>query len=612
MRRLVIAIVLALSMLPVSAGDLLLDYYAVRIEVDEARSMHIKENFSVEYNAPVHGFQRDIQYRFPDGTEADLELLWSSSEVQTADNGTYLSIRFGDPDNLIMGGPYAYGIKYDYSLGADRYSDYDEFYYNIVTPGAWDSGIERLGFFVTFPHPVDPERIWLTAGPYGSEMELPFTLSDDGCSVSGRYSSLPEGYGVTLRVEMDDGFFSEAVRPFDTAAFGFWCSICLSAIMLAAAFLVWWFRGRDEKLIYGVRYMPPEGLSAMDAGFVYNGDLENSAVSAMLVYWADKGFVEIEDRGDDDFLFTRLSELPDSTPEAERQLFNAFFQTSHAVDTKGLRKSGFAAKLSSVRNAESRYFTGERSLSSRQSEKLQRLMMGLLLLPVLLHAITATLVSPGFMTLFILVPSLMAYSVLRSASRQIERKMRRGDLKFSYFAFPVFWLVFIWFFMVSALSSVSMSYRRTAIETAVFLLSLLLSMLLAASIERRSAYADEVLSSVMGYREFLEKAEKDRIEKLSSEDPEFFYHVLPYAMAMGVEDRWVRAFSGIYVQPARWYHGPDAADIYVLSSFARRWNHAYASSIAPRSAGHGGGARTTRGSSGFSGGGFSGGGGRSW
>ena len=109
---------------------------------------------------------------------------------------------------------------------------------------------------------------------------------------------------------------------------------------------------------------------------------------------------------------------------------------------------------------------------------------------------------------------------------------------------------------------------------------------------------------------FIEKVEKDRIEKLSKEDPQFFYHVLSYAMALDTEDEWVRAFSGMYVEPARWYHGDDVADIYILSSFSRRWNHAYSSVIAPQP--RGGGARTTRGSSGFSGGGFSGGGGRSW
>ena len=93
-------------------------------------------------------------------------------------------------------------------------------------------------------------------------------------------------------------------------------------------------------------------------------------------------------------------------------------------------------------------------------------------------------------------------------------------------------------------------------------------------------------------------------------DPEFFYHVLPYAMALGVENQWVRAFSGIYIEPVRWYSGRDAADIYVISSFSRRWNHAYVTVVAPQQSR--GGARTYRGSSGFSGGGFSGGGGRSW
>ncbi len=611
MKKLAITAILLFALFPLLAENFNVDYYAVKIVVDKARSMDIKETLTLDYTVPSHGFYRDIQYSFQGGVKADVDIIWTSEPVQEERDGTYLSLRFGDPDKLISGGPHAYGVQYEFSLGADSYDDYDEIYYNIVSPDAWDTDISRLIFSLTLPYPVDPDRVWITAGPYGSGLELPFTISDDGCTISGRYSSLPKGYGVTLRVEMEDGYFDEAVRPFNWVKLGFYLSIGLSAIMVLVALIVWYLKGKDGELIYPVRFDPPEGMTPMDVGYVYNGELDESAVSAMLIYWADKGIITITDNGNDDFVFTKLMELPDSAKPAELQLFSAFFAASSSVDAKVLRVSGFSSKLASVKKTEEESFSGEKSLASPSSMKLRKLMMNLGMIPVLLHSLLSTLVEPGFATIFVLVPFFMAFMMLRSFATVAEKKMRSGGFRFSIITAPLLFMVFIWFFVTSALTSFGVGYRLVALDTGVFLVALFVYMHFSAAIARRSEYADKLLSEVLGYREFIEKVEKDRIERLSKEDPQFFYRVLSYAMALGVEDKWARAFSGIYVEPAAWYYGRDLSDIYVLSSFSRRWRHVYASSIAPRRNG-GGGARTFRGSSGFSGGGFSGGGGRSW
>ncbi len=606
MRKLAVLALIAALMVPLCASDFIMDYYAVRITVDDSRSMNIKENYTIEFPEPVHGFIRDIQYRFSDGTNADFELLWASDSVTLEDNGAFYSIRFGSADRFISGGPYAYGIKYNFSLGADRYQDYDEFYYNIVSPEVWNTDIARLAFSVTLPYPVDPERIWLTAGPYGSDADIPFTISEDGCTVSGRYSDLPAGYGVTLRIEMDDGYFDTAVIPFNYARLGLALSLLFSILMVAGTVIIWFVKGRDETLAVPPQFTPPAGLSPLDAGYVANGEIENSAVSSMLIYWADKGYITITDRGGDDFSFQKVSELPEEASAAEHQLFAAFFPSGSSSDAGMLRASGFPARLSAVKKAERERFTGDMDLTSPDSRKLRAFVMNLLILPVILHSFSSTLAMPGFLSVFVLIPSLMAYMMLRSVSSSVEKRIRSHGLKFSYIMSPVFFILFIWFFIVSALQGVPYAL----IDTTVFMIALFISVLAAAFIDRRSAYADKVLTEVMGYREFIEKVEKDRIEKLSAEDPQFFYHVLSYAMALGVDDKWTKAFSGIYVEPARWYYGPDGTDFFMISAFSRRWGRVYSSSVAPRRSGSG--MRTTRGSSGFSGGGFSGGGGRTW
>jgi hypothetical protein len=64
------------------------------------------------------------------------------------------------------------------------------------------------------------------------------------------------------------------------------------------------------------------------------------------------------------------------------------------------------------------------------------------------------------------------------------------------------------------------------------------------------------LAKVRGFQDFLAKVEKDRIERLA-QTPELFEKYLPFAMALGVENRWAQAFSGIAVPAPQWYgkHG---------------------------------------------------------
>ena len=188
---------------------------------------------------------------------------------------------------------------------------------------------------------------------------------------------------------------------------------------------------------------------------------------------------------------------------------------------------------------------------------------------------------------------------------------RAGKLRASQVFPMLFFLTFIAFFMSVAILAESTTGLAVPAVIA-FIIILAVSMFLAAHISRRSRYGSDRLAEALGYKEFIDKVEKDRIKELADEDPEYFYHVLPFAMVFGLADSWADKFRGIPITEAKWYSSPYPFDPFIYSAFCRRWRDDYIRNIdPPRNTGHGG-ARSFRGSSGFSGGGFSGGGGRSW
>jgi Predicted membrane protein (DUF2207) len=69
----------------------------------------------------------------------------------------------------------------------------------------------------------------------------------------------------------------------------------------------------------------------------------------------------------------------------------------------------------------------------------------------------------------------------------------------------------------------------------------------------RSVAGARALGKVRGFVEFLGRVEKDHIERLAK-TPELFEKYLPYAMALGVENKWAQAFGRITVQP-KWHRG---------------------------------------------------------
>jgi uncharacterized membrane protein len=95
--------------------------------------------------------------------------------------------------------------------------------------------------------------------------------------------------------------------------------------------------------------------------------------------------------------------------------------------------------------------------------------------------------------------------------------------------------------------------------------------------------------------------------------PEMFEKFLPYAMALGVEKNWSKAFQGIMTEPPQWYRGGAFGPQFYPYTFTNSLGvlSAHAGTVfasAPRSSG-GSGFGFGGGGGGFSGGGFGGGGG---
>ena len=128
---------------------------------------------------------------------------------------------------------------------------------------------------------------------------------------------------------------------------------------------------------------------------------------------------------------------------------------------------------------------------------------------------------------------------------------------------------------------------------------------------QRTPLGLDALARIKGMEEYLSTAEKDRMEALALPQAE---KLLPYAIALGLHERWTQVFSVLFERPPQWYQATQGSwSPYVFGSVIADMNRSVAGNLysAPRSSSTGSSSGWS-GGSGFSDGGFGGGGGGGW
>jgi len=150
---------------------------------------------------------------------------------------------------------------------------------------------------------------------------------------------------------------------------------------------------------------------------------------------------------------------------------------------------------------------------------------------------------------------------------------------------------------------------------AAIIIALLIVFLFGRQLTAKSVLGARTRVEVLGFEEFMNRVDSDRLKRMPMDTFEKF---LPYAMALGVEHRWAKAFDGIVQNPPTWYQSSggwgagNAFNSYLfvnsLSTMSQTASAAFVA--APRSSsGSSGWSGSGFSSGGFSGGGFGGGGG---
>ena len=315
--------------------------------------------------------------------------------------------------------------------------------------------------------------------------------------------------------------------------------------------------------------------------------------------------------------FIKLQDIT-NRPKYEKYLFEKLFKsTDEGYITTSKIKSRMSSGGSSFKTkVTKKYQNGKSRLLTKKSVSFSNLVLFFAYICFCLigfymakyDEIASGVIAAIFMIFpFTFLQYMLKHMLANRRKRRVGNNLVRGVL---YVAL----VLIAWFIIVAIGSETHLEFEHS---TLMYFGSLFLVMM-SYYTQQMTEYGHEQYERVLGFRHFLLTAEKDWLERLAKDDPEFFYDRLPYAMVLGVSKVWIGKFASAVTEPPSWYSGSATAfdtrtfSSHMMSDFSRIGAYAV-----PKSTSSGGSYRSGSSSSfssggGFSGGGFSGGGSSSW
>ena len=611
-------------------SNFIIEDYNIDMQVNEDDTYLITETLDVHFTAPSHGIYRVIPYYMHldrDGQVTNCYGKVSNFQMisgqpvdsEKGDNSWFFKI--GDP-NQFAEDDTIYQYSYVFDARGDHLSGADEVYYNLVGTSWEAQSINHVSFKITFPKDIDMNKVGMKTG---YNVEVPFKA--EGNTVV--YGDTTEDVltGLTIRAVLPQGYFTRQATASNMLIY------ILIAILAAATlwgFLLWRKHGKDPTIVETEEFYPPEGLSAPEVAYLETGELEGKSVTGLLLTLADKGYLQITEtevpyglkkkKTKTEYEITRLKRY-DGDSEDERIFMAGLFE-DHIGDTVKMSdlKNSFYETVNEIKtNIKDRY---EGQLYDEKANSYAWLLrcigvVGMIAMFFICKILNGSpfIVGNGdflayivFDVLEIILPLCGFYGI--SAWINKPRKKVLGFI----LGFIGWALLILLGFGIAVLFDTCMGIQIPAYMIGLAMIFLLF--LMAALCERKTDDYAETLGKIRGYKRFLQLAEKERMEMLAEQDPNYFYKNLAFAFALGVTAVYAKHFAALAKEPPTWYVGPygymygaNTGNVFdsthMMDSMNTMMNSVSSTMTSSPSSGGGGGS--------FSGGGgMGGGGGGSW
>lgn len=531
-----------------------IDDYVVHATYHTNNTVSVKEKIHVNFNGYRHGIYRNIpktiyinrDEKYKVGIK-NINVDKDPFEVDSEDGNQVIQI--GDKDETIIG-PHTYTISYILILPEDYHSDFDFMYYSVLGSN-WNTTIDHFAFDIQFEKSLtqkEMKNFKVYSGSLGNkENALNVQTNLTKKSITGQIDHIEANQAITIYAKLKNNYFMDAKKPITWP-----CYVCLGlAILFGLYSLLRVLRLKKTHITPIISFYPPKDLDPAMVGTIVDESVDTEDLMALIPYWASLGYLRIEEEKED-LILHKVKDLP-SSQKHQILIFKGLFKKSDSIRLAKLSLS-FGKKMEDAKEALHSYFNGDKKLSSLDHGFVTCILSLVCMLLCILLNSKYSLID----TLFIFIFSFIVFGMMfiLSFSRQASKTFSKQKISGLKLSLSIALLLVITYFIYqksqSILSILSFPWMMAGI------LCTTLPILLSSRFSVASQYFTLVAPNLLGFKDFIEKAELDQLQKLSLENPEYYYDVIPYAMVFGLSDIWTKKFTNIPLSRPDWYDTYDS------------------------------------------------------
>lgn len=385
----------------------------------------------------------------------------------------------------------------------------------------FDYPVQDLAFSITMPGDVSGKKPTFTSGFLQTNIESIVNCVAGGSLISGTVTQpLQDNEKLTLVMEVDEEMFPGKLVIFREGN----PEVVPMCIFAAAAFVYWLLFMRCLPLLRQRRTEPLEGVTAGELGSHLTAA---GADLTMMVYsWAELGYLRIcPDKRGRVYLQKRM-DMGNERTAFENRCFSSLFSKGDLVDATGVPYARLYIKVSQT-------ISGVKEMYLRRAGNaflFRALACGVSCFSGICFAYNFTTNSTLQVVLSIFLGALGVVTAWAIQDGMYRLHIRGKIPIYIATAAYILWIVLgIW--------------SGAWIIGLCTVLGQILAGLAAAYGGRRSDLGRHQAGMILGLRHYLGSMSKEELERIVENNPDFFFQMLPYAIAMGVDKRFAKLFG---------------------------------------------------------------------
>lgn len=531
-------------------GGYTIDDYKVNAIYHSNNTIDVKEVIDVNFSSNRHGIYRNIpETMYVNRDEKyklsikNITVLNDEYEVDY-DSGNRV-IQIGSEDYTIIG-PHTYTLTYTIVIPEDYHSDLDFIYYSVLGNN-WNTTINHFSFDIQFEKALtekEMSNIEVFSGSLGNQSnDLNVTPIITSTSISGSAYDIGPKQAITIFGKLRNNYFVGAKQTTSKVPFVF----LGLAILFGLYSLVRCLLLKKTHITPIVNFYPPKDMDPAMVGTIVDESVDQEDLMALIPYWASKGYLTISETSDD-LILTKVEGHEPPVLNHQKKIYKGLFKYKDSVKLSKL-SSDFGKAINDAKEALNNEFSGDKKLSKIDHGFVTTILAMICMIVCILfntrYSIVDNLIETILATFTFVIMMVMNYS---AAASSVFNKNKLGVLKKALSVALVLVVVyFIYRQTQSIVSIVSFEFMVIGIVATT------LPILFSSRFNVVSDYFKSVAGDLLGFKDFIEKAEVPQLERLSAENPSYYYDVIPYAMVFGLSEMWTKKFSTIPLAQPDWY-----------------------------------------------------------